>query len=441
MSAPISPVVWAQLYVALALLPLGVAWLLDPFDAPRGRLVEASVAAGLIAYGLLVFQFALVSRLGPVSRSVAVDNLMQFHRQMGIAALLFALAHPLLLTGRGVAAAAWSPFSGSVLSQSGAVALWAAVLVVVTSVARRRLRLSYEAWQGLHLLLSIAIVAAMLLHVLAARRYASAPLMEGLLIAYALVFLALMVRYRLVRPLLLWRQPWEVVENRDVGGSTRLLTLRPLDREMLQFEPGQFCWLLTGRTPLWFPQHPISMASSAESRADGMLEFAIKALGDWSRNSVPDIAPGRRLWVDGPFGAFVPQRHAAQGFVLIAGGIGISPMRSVLQTMRDREDQRPIVLFYAAHDWSRVVFRDELAELTRHLNLQVVYVFESPVDGWQGERGYVTPEVLGRHLPRAAQHFQYFICGPVAMMDAVERGLLTLGVPGRRIHTERFDMM
>jgi predicted ferric reductase len=433
--------IWFGLYVVLTLLPLGVAWWERPWEAPRPFLVEASVATGLLALPLMVFQFALVSRLRPASRPFGTDSLMQFHAQMGLVALAAVVLHPVLLLGHGVGFRAWNPFAGPLLFQAGAIALWATLLLVVTSVYRRRLRLGYETWQVLHLVLSVALTAAMVIHILAARGYGAEPGMRALLAAYAGLALLLLLRYRLMRPLMLWRCPWELIENRDVGGSTRLLRVRPVGHAGFAFEAGQFSWLMTGSSPLWSAQHPISMASSAERPADGTIEFGIKALGDWSGTVVPALAPGARLWVDGAFGAFTPEGRPAQGYVLIAGGIGISPMRAILQTLRDREDARPVVLFYGAHDWSRVSFRDEIDALTCTLNLTVVYVFEEPGEDWTGERGFVTTEVLRRHLPRQYRRFLYFVCGPVPMMDALETALVEIDVPAAAVQTERFDMV
>jgi predicted ferric reductase len=433
--------VWFGLYVALTLLPLAVAWWERPWDAPRPFLVEASVATGFIALPLMIFQFALVSRLGPASRPFGSDALMQVHAQVSWVALGAVLLHPLLLLGHGVPLTTWNPFSGPWLLQTGAIALWGTVLIVVTSVFRRRLRLGYEAWQVLHLALAVVLTAAMVLHVLAARGYGSEPGMRTLLVAYAGLALLLLLRYRVIRPLMLWQRPWEVVDNLDVGGSTRLLRVKPVGHPGFDFEAGQFSWLITGSAPLWSPHHPISMASSAERRPDAPIEFAIKALGDWSGTVVPHLKAGARLWVDGAFGAFTPEGHAAQGYVLIAGGIGISPMRSILLTLADRDDVRPVVLFYAAHDWSRVSFRDELEGLSQTLNLKVVFVFEKPGDDWDGERGFITAETLKRHLPRQHRRFAYFVCGPVPMMDAMEHALLALDVPADAIHSERFDMV
>lgn len=441
MSLLVRAILWFGLYVALTLLPLGVAWWERPWAAPRPFLVEASVATGLVALPLIVFQFALVSRLGPASRPFGSDSLMRFHAQMGLVALAAVVLHPLLLSGQGVGLAAWNPFAGSRLLQTGAIAFWATLLIVVTSVLRRRLRLGYEAWQALHLVFAVALTAAMVLHVLAVRGYTGEPGMRALVGAYGVLALVLLLRYRLMRPLMLWRRPWALVENRDVGGSTRLLRVRPVGHVGFAFEPGQFAWLMTGSSPLWSAQHPISIASSAERPADGTIEFGIKALGDWSGSVVPSLRPGARLWLDGAYGAFTPDGRPAQGYVLIAGGIGISPMRSILRTLRDREDLRPVVLFYATHDWSRVAFRDEVDALSRDSNVEVVYVFERSGDDWTGERGFVTAEVLLRHLPRQYRRFLYLVCGPVPMMNELEKALADIGVPASAVQTERFDMV
>ena len=75
------------------------------------------------------------------------------------------------------------------------------------------------------------------------------------------------------------------------------------------------------------------------------------------------------------------------------------------------------------------------------LTLTVVHVLERTPDEWEGETGYLTAEILARHLPPAYRRFQYFICGPDPMMDAAEAALIELGVPPERVHTERFNMV
>src|SRR5262249_31659959 len=104
-------------------------------------------------------------------------------------------------------------------------------------------------------------------------------------------------------------------------------------------------------------------------------------------------------------------------------------------------DARPCYLFYGSKDWESVTFREEIDELGKRMRLHVVHVLENPHDGWDGERGFIDTDLLRRHLPPRHERLQYFVCGPTAMMDAMEAALATLDIPPERVHTERFDMV
>src|ERR671916_472749 len=145
---------------------------------------------------------------------------------------------------------------------------------------------------------------------------------------------------------------------------------------------------------------------------------------------------------DGPHGQFSVDRWGGPKNVFVAGGIGVTPIMSMLRTLADRGDRRPLLLVYASKTWEDVIFRAEIEGLEVRLNLRVVHVVEDPPDGWEGERGYVTAGVLDRHLPEGREECEYFICGPDPMMDAVERALHEeAGVPLRRIHSERYHQV
>jgi len=434
-------VVWFGLYCALLLLPLGVALVADPIGVARPILVEFSVATGFIAFALMTVEFALVSRLKSASEPFGTDALMLFHRQMGLAAAAFVALHVAALLGPGAREQLGMRLAAHGVGASGAVAAAALAVLVLTSVWRRRLGLRYERWQWLHVVAAITIVVATLVHLLAVDRYAGVASVRAVVLLYVALLAALLLRYRVLRPLRLRRRSCEVLANRDEGADTRTLVLRPSGWRGFGFEPGQFGWLITGRGPFTGDQHPISFSSSAERRPDDAFEMSIKALGDWSGTVVPHISAGTKVWVDAPYGALTPDRTPAQGFVLIAGGVGITPMRSILCTLRDRQDMRPVVLIHAANRPERMLFREEIEALRGAVNLECVPVYEAPPAGWTGESGYVTRELLARHLPGQYRRYQFFVCGPPPMMDMVEAGLLALGVPPERIATERFDMI
>jgi predicted ferric reductase len=251
--------------------------------------------------------------------------------------------------------------------------------------------------------------------------------------------------YRVVMPLRLMNRAWRVVENRVEAGDSRTLRLQPIGHRGWPggFEAGQFAWLHLGRSPWSIDQHPISMSSNGDVAAEtGEIAFTIKNLGDWSGQVVPNVQPGDRVWVDGPYGVFTLDREQGPGYVFLAGGVGITPLRSMLVTMAGREDVRPVVLFYGARRAEDLTFHDELLALQERMNLKVVFVVEEPPPGWEGERGRLSADLLRRYLPpKQYRRWQYFICGPSRMMDAMEELLPSLGVPRQQIHTERFDMV
>ncbi len=432
--------IWLGLYAILVIGLPGLALAIDPRTAPRGWTTALSLGLAFEVFVILLVQFALVSRLAPISRAIGSDALTRLHRNMGLAALVGLIAHPLLLDA-GWMWRSWSPFHGSPGMRAGAVAVWILAAVIVTSTARRWFRLSYEGWQIIHLAGACGLVVAALAHMLLLGEFARVPAMRWTLAAYSAIFLALLVRSRLVRPFRMARRPWRIVSNDDIGASTRLLHVRPEGHDGFAFEPGQFAWLITGRSPLWSGQHPLSIASSDRRPADGAIEFAIKALGDWSSTVVPGLAAGQRVFVDGPFGAFTPELSAGAPLVLVAGGIGIAPMRSMLLSLRDRRDRRPVVLFFAAADLSRAAFRGEIDGLSKDLALTVVYVLERPAADWTGERGFLTADIVRRYAPASLERADCFICGPVPMMDAVQTILTGLGVPTGQIHSERFQVV
>lgn len=429
---------WLSGYAILIVGPMAVAFAAASANASRTFVGEVGVAAGYLAASLLAAQAALVARVRPPGRVFGVDALLQFHRAMALSATGFLLLHPLLLMGHGATWAGLNPFAAPVAARAGAVALWTTAVIVVTSVARRRCHLGYEVWQRLHALGAVVLAAGMAVHVHGAGRPGSAA--PKVVDAYAVCVILLALRQHVLRPLALMRRPWVVTANLDVGGSSRLVRVRPDGHPGWRFEPGQFAWFVTGRSPFTAQQHPLSCASSAVPAADGTIEFAIKALGDWSSGVVPALAAGTRVWVDGPYGSFTPPA-GAPGLVLVAGGIGVSPMVSILRTMADRHDACPAVLFYAAHDSSRVVYQQELTALAARMSLRVVYVFEQPDAGWSGARGRMSVELLRAHLPSDTRNWPCFICGPAAMIDATEALLATVGVPSSLVHAERFEVV
>jgi len=434
---------WVGLYIHLIILPLlvGAIW---P-GAADGRLMsmQFGVACGYVGLTVMILELALISKIQAVASVFGQDALLQFHRLMGMSAACLIGVHAALMLHNGYPMTWLNPFlaDNPWAMRWGVLASAALLILIGLSLNRRALRLSYDWWELTHGLLADTAIALGFAHVILFAGFSAAAPMRAVLGCYACFAVGLRAWFKIVRPLRMWAKPWEVVENRPEHGDTHTLVLRPAGHPGFTFEPGQFAWLSTARTPFHWDRHPISMSSAASDEGGQPIAFTIKKLGDWSGGVVPSLEPGRRVWVDGPHGVFTADRLQGPGYVLIGGGSGISPLFSICQTLGARGDPRPVILFFASRKWDDQTFRERLEELRGKMNLKVVHVLEDPPVDWTGERGYVTTELLRRRLPAQYRRFQFFVCGPEPMMDAVEDSLRELGVPAERIHTERFVMV
>ncbi len=438
MGTTFAAIVWFTIYLLALILPQAVALVWDPIDVVRPFRLELGVAFGFIAYPLLTSEFSLVGRIRSISVLYGNDVLMFFHEYMGIAALLFVGLHPVLVSPGNFAQ--FNPFSGAPMVRYGAWSFWLLFALAATSLLRRQLRLPYGFWLVIHYVLALAIGTLALAHILAARGYSSSAVVRAVMIVYFIGFLIPMIRYRFWAYYQMLSRPWQVIENRDEGAKVRTLVVKPVGHRGLEFHPGQFAWIATGN-PVTSEHHPISISSSAELGPDRRIEFGIRNLGDWSGQQVPQVAVGSSVYVNGPFGGLSIDREPGQGFLLIAGGIGITPLRSMILTMKDRGDVRPVVLLYAANNFEAAIYHQELETLQSEMNLKVVFVLAEPPSTWTGERGHIDAALLKRYLPAQFMRFQYFVCWPSAMMDAMETHLTALGLPRSCVHSERYDVV
>jgi predicted ferric reductase len=421
-SLAVRAVFWVIAYLGAVLSPLVFA-VIGASQPDHGFWAAFSVALGFVGLAMMGLEFVLVARFRLVAAPFGQDALLQFHRQIGYVGLAFILVH-FAISAHWDEVTPAKALAAPLLVWFGMAALLALVFLIGTSVWRRRLRLSYEAWHVTHTVLALVLVVGALLHILFVDEYVSSLWKQVLWGLMAAAFAGLLVWVRVVKPAR--ARPWRLERVVAERGATTTLVLKP--PAGFRFEPGQFAWFAIGRSPFSVTQHPFSLASSAEREE---VELAVKALGDFT-SGVGELEPGTTVYVDGPHGVFSIDQDEGPGFGLIAGGVGIAGLISMLRTMADRRDVRPVVLVYANREWDGVAFREELEQLKDRLDLTVVHVLEPD---------YVTADVLSSHLPPGYRRFQFFICGPDPMMDAAEEALIGLGVPPERVHTERFDMV
>lgn len=429
---------WLFFYIVMAVAPLVVAFT-GGGDGGRGFWTELSVGLGFVGLAVLGLQFAVTARSNGVDTPYGLDVVLQFHREMSFVGLGLVLVHPLILFVTG--AAPWAllqVLDAPWRARFGVLAVVALLALVATSVWRKALGLSYEVWRVAHGILAATVMIAGLAHVVAVGHYVSGPLHRATWSFMSLCVVGLIVWVRVVKPILILRRPWTLSEVVERAPGVHSLVLAADGHDGMRFQPGQFVWLTVGRSPLRITEHPFSLSSSAD--VHDRVELTIKALGDFT-GSVSDLEPGTHAYLDGPYGVFSYERNEAAGFTFVVGGIGITPVLSMLRTLAGRGDRRPMLLVYANSTLEDIAFRDELERLQDELDLTVVHVLDDPPDDWDGETGYVTAELLDRHLPEHPERREHFLCGPAVMMDAVTDGLLEHDVPLERIHSERFDFI
>jgi len=423
-------------YVALAAAPLAVAAIGHPRPG-RGFAVEFAVGLGFVGFSILVLQFAVTGRFRWFSQVLGLDTLLHFHRQIALIAYVFILTHLGILVA---SSPAYAVFLDPRVEPLRALALWAVLValtaIIVTTLWRRRLGIPYQWWLTGHAALAAMIVFIGLVHILRVGWYVAQPWKQAAWVGATLLAIGLLLYSRLYKPLRLRARPWRVEAVRPERGESWTLRFRPEGHEGMRFLAGQFVWLTLGPSPFSVDPHPFSIASSA-ARGD-RIELTVKELGDFTEG-IGEVEPGTPAFLDGPYGGFVLDERA-EGAVFVAGGIGITPVMSILRTLADRRDPLPAVLLYGVPTAEAATFLEELEEMGRAPWLDVRLVIERPPECWTGERGRLTPEVLRRHLPEDRPGLRYYVCGPEPMMDGVESFLDERGVPLGRVHSERFNI-
>ncbi|MCD9028834.1 ferredoxin reductase family protein [Luteimonas sp. BDR2-5] len=430
---------WLLGYLALALLPMAIALSGDP-PAVRSRIVETGAMLGLLGLGVLSAQALTSGRQRWFARGLGQDDVLQFHRQTGLLGWGLVLAHPLTML---LGDARFLDYLDPRADWLRATALWtvllAATWLVATSLWRLSFGLQYEHWRLLHGALALLVVTLGLGHALMVGHYTGPLWKKAALVLVVGASIFAVLETRLLRPRRLQRRPWTVrTLTRERDGS-HTLVLQPGFAGGLRFRPGQYAWITLGATPWRLQQHPFSISSGAD---DDGLAFTIKPLGDFTGRIAQTVKPGDRAFVEGPYGEFAWRPEAArEGAVFVAGGVGITPIISMLRTARTRGTRAPLLLVYGSPDRDTVLFREELDALAQALPLTVVHVLETGHDGWDGETGRIDAALLGRHLPARIDRMCAYLCGPDAMADAVEPVLRAHGVASDRLYSERFGLV
>jgi predicted ferric reductase len=434
----------AVVYAVLAANAGVIVWLWvhgGNLDTPTTGELLTSIGriTGLLSAYLALVQVVLLARLPWLEHAVGFDRLSVWHRWNGHLCIDLVIAH-VVFTVWGYALMDRLPigrelstmldggvYPGMITATIGTAMLLA---VVATSIVIVKRRLRYEWWYAVHLLAYAGIALSWFHEIPTGNELvlneAAADYWRGLYVAT----IAVLVVFRLGMPLLhLSRHRLrvaEVIEERPGVISIRMVG-RGLER--LRAEPGQFfLWRFLDRRRAW-SAHPFSLSAAPDGHS---FRITVKALGDHTAR-LSGMRPGTLVLAEGPLGVFTESaQRRRDGVLLIAGGIGITPIRAMVERMRG-----DVVVLYRAMTDDDLVFEDELGELSERSGLAVHYV----VGDHRGEGArLLSPEHLLELVPDAAER-DVFLCGPPAMTDVIRRNLRAAGVPRRRVHLERFALI
>ena len=412
---------------------------LDQLSTPGGPFTAAGQLTALLGTYAALVQLVLMSRSPWLDQLFGMHRLAAWHRWIGFATVWLLLGHGVLTTVGYAAFDATSPpaelltllttYPYVLMGTAGMAMLLA---VGVTSVRLARRRLAYETWHWIHLYAYLAIALATAHQLVVGSDFMHDPLARVYWLGLYFVTAGLVLAFRIGQPIALSLRHRLRVAN-VVAEAPGVVSVYLVGRDLksLAVRAGQyFVWrFLTADG--WWRGHPFSLSSAPNGE---YLRLTIKDSGDDTR-LLQHLRPGTRVFAEGPYGVLTGARRSRAQLLLIAGGIGIAPLRALLEELPVGRGK--LTLLYRASDWGDVVFRDEIDALIGERGGQVHYLV--------GRRG--SQEMRGDPLqPRALlgmvpdiQRRDVYLCGSNEMMDAVQASLRALRVPSSQVHSERFS--
>jgi predicted ferric reductase len=424
------------LVAANAVAVVGLWWRqggISEIHDTAGLLTSLGRVTGMVGALLALVQLVLLARL-PVLDTLALDRVNGWHRWNGIACVALLVVHTVLITA-GYALAdgvglgreigdLLDDYSGVLIATIGLVLLVAAA---VTSARAARRRLGRRAWHAVHLTVYLAIALAFSHQLATGHEFQGQPVARAYWWALYAVTVAALVGLRIVLPVvrsLRHRLRIERVAPEAPGvvsieiGGVRLDRFRVLSGQSLHWR-----FLARGH---WWETHPFSLSAAPDGRR---LRITVKDVGDYTRR-LASLPAGTRVIVEGPSGGLTSAARRRERVALIAGGVGIAPIRALLEDTPG--EPGTIAVIYRAASEDDVLFRAELDELSRRRGAELHYVL--------GERRgdeLLSAEHLQALVPDIASRDVY-VCGPRSLTEAARTSLHRAGVPPGQIISEGF---
>lgn len=412
----------------------------DSFTLSTGNVLSnAGRILALIGGYLIAVQLLLMARIPRLDRTIGTQRLAAWHATIGKSAVIALCAHAFFITwGYG------ATVHRSFLAQTGrlwrsypdvlmaTVALGLLIMVGVMSVRAARSRLKYETWYLVHLYTYLAIGLAFA-HSFANGAEFSRSLRNRIIWSTLyVVAIGSVIVFRFVIPLIKGLRRKAVVE-RVVRESAEVTSvhLRMTGTGAMQARPGQFVRLRFLTKDGWWQSHPFSLSAPVDGQR---LRITAKAVGDHT-SGLAGVKAGAKVYLAGPYGALTAERRRNSKVLLVAGGIGITPLLPLLRTLEAESGE--LTLIYRASDERSLALSHEVEAAAARTNATVHYVLGPR--GATEQADPLTAERLAALVPDLEQH-DVFLCGPTGLVEKVTAALRSRGVSQHSIHVEQFAL-
>ena len=407
-------------------------------EGDSGILIALGRIFALLAVYFVLMQFVLMGRSVWVEQIFGLNNLARVHHLNGVFVIFFIIFHPVFITA-GYAMSNRvgfiSQLGSLILNTSNIFYAFLALILFVTvvffSIYIVRKKLKYETWYYVHLTTYVAVVLAWGHQLKLGGDFISN---QTFVYYWYILYLAVfgnLIFWRFLRPLFRFYQHRFFVKRVEKETDSAVsMYIAGKDMEKFQIAPGQFMIFRFLSKDYFWQAHPFSLSYAPKNNE---LRITVKNSGDFT-SQIKNLAVGTPVFIDGPYGTFIERLAKRDKFLFIAAGVGITPIRSLIESIAKNKDS---ILIYGNKTEKDTIFKSELDKLSSEHNFPIHYVM-SEDKNFKGEQGRINIELV-KKLVSDFKNREIYICGPAQMMISLRKDFQKAGVRNANIHCELFS--
>jgi predicted ferric reductase len=387
----------------------------------------------LVGSYLAIIGVLMIARIPWIEQAVGHDRLVTWHRKSAPYSLYFISLHVLLVVigyagsdQNVIGRTLWTMVRTYPWMLPATVGFLLLVLAGVSSYREFRARMTYETWWVLHLYTYLAIALSFMHQILTGAMFITNKLARYYWIALYLFVAFAILTWRVLIPLIRSIRHQLRVEK-IVHEGPGIISIYIKGRDILKLNAvggNFFSWRFITKND-WYQSHPYSLSAPP---TNSHLRITVKGLGDHSKALV-NLAPGARVFIEGPYGIFTSKNaQVGRHVVLIGGGVGITPLRAI---MEEFPNNTQIDVLFRASNEADLVLREELDFLAEKMAARVHYLVGS-------RTLHPMTEAYIESLVPQFKDAEIYICGPEPLVSAVRKAAVDAGIPKDRFHDEAF---